>query len=1221
MAVYKPSNLVPTLQEIDVLKDQVFSCQVNTSGEKVTKYKIQVLSNRGDILGNTELRTANVKNKGTLKANISADWFAEINSAENKKAILNGKDYQWNIRTYIDKVNTRVCEGYLVGSTKYVLWSQIPSPDSYGDKNSPYYIADETTRNTKKKELQDILDQIVYDRYVEFNVTTDSSGAPLVRGAKEDDDFTIPTNEQVRERLKISWVNKDLGTNKDYIKIECDDPFKYNYEDGTSYSIYQCSDKHTVNSVFADPNGEINQSDYIFIYKDEASAQQARLNGDSPSSDNIDVSLLSESMIKGYDEDNKPFYRARKITGYSSDTGEIRVIDSFYSPPLNGECYRLFSYNSSNNTYEAVDEDKVTDDNTKNDTHIKSHIIGGLPINNDYYKIVSNKVTGTSSLSRLFIQPNINIKTDDVDENANQIVFDDGTTIQIIKQKTNNPDTNKELDITFNKLDNTQWLLEGNAIRVKTVNTSLYDLIIPQQDYSVYSNFMDSMPNSIFYARKTPELIVNVSNYIDSGDIDYYEGQLNPDGSTILNYKDVEFDAELSSYFEPSIKYYQYSLYSGEEVDEDNLVVRSEEIYDNDLTWHYRGLESYADQSLLEKYIIHILIVDEYDTQFETSITFGVQYKINTGFVPLAATLECHEKAIQLCATAPIMCISTTGEEGITVSNDADDIVQLEDDNEIYHNYVHTGNKILNYTTIETLGTNITLPTEFTFNTQFRLTPTFVKPLMKVSEDEQVGNKQWEKGNEKEIFKIVNDDNEYKLTVTSLERFYKVDNDITDYENYPFDASDEDDSSKWENYSRDRWVENEEAFSFKLYKNGEAINCFSDDSNVDGTLWNIALRTNGLFKTPIHLKYALQEAQYYYIVASGGEPNKVDGVLKNVVFVDRNEYLEYIGDSTKESDEDTKTIGEKHFDKLKEYIGNNELVIAFYPILTIAKSDFSPIFQAFDANTNYDEALRHAKNISELPILDFIIVHKEIGDEPYNTGLEPVNWKRDSIRNDYLKLKYIFNALDLNNNYQVSTLAMTKTVSGVNYEQNLSDGSLKSCYDVTWNICYDDIYIVLDHLLQLSVKVDDDITEIDMEKQMDNLYMELDGKVYKIIAINKVIDAEGNANVLELSLRQQEVDNSAKWAAIAKQYEIIDCLYDGKYGHLKYMDSTKCSDNESEPCDNETNLVWLENNSETQFQNDYNLNQFDKIWFQLYLSDDNAGNITCKITGREGVYQ
>ena len=66
MAVYKPSNLVPTLQEIDVLKDQVFSCQVNTSGDKVTKYKIQVLSNRGDELGSTQEESVNIKNKGTF---------------------------------------------------------------------------------------------------------------------------------------------------------------------------------------------------------------------------------------------------------------------------------------------------------------------------------------------------------------------------------------------------------------------------------------------------------------------------------------------------------------------------------------------------------------------------------------------------------------------------------------------------------------------------------------------------------------------------------------------------------------------------------------------------------------------------------------------------------------------------------------------------------------------------------------------------------------------------------------------------------------------------------------------------------------------------------------------------------------------------------------------------------------------------------------------------
>lgn len=52
MAIYKPSNFYPNLDEIDLSKieGQRFECQVNTDGARAKAYKIQLLSSKGDYL-------------------------------------------------------------------------------------------------------------------------------------------------------------------------------------------------------------------------------------------------------------------------------------------------------------------------------------------------------------------------------------------------------------------------------------------------------------------------------------------------------------------------------------------------------------------------------------------------------------------------------------------------------------------------------------------------------------------------------------------------------------------------------------------------------------------------------------------------------------------------------------------------------------------------------------------------------------------------------------------------------------------------------------------------------------------------------------------------------------------------------------------------------------------------------------------------------------------
>ena len=50
MAIYKPSNFYPSMDEIDMLESNTFECQVNTDGSKVKAYKLNIYSDGGVLL-------------------------------------------------------------------------------------------------------------------------------------------------------------------------------------------------------------------------------------------------------------------------------------------------------------------------------------------------------------------------------------------------------------------------------------------------------------------------------------------------------------------------------------------------------------------------------------------------------------------------------------------------------------------------------------------------------------------------------------------------------------------------------------------------------------------------------------------------------------------------------------------------------------------------------------------------------------------------------------------------------------------------------------------------------------------------------------------------------------------------------------------------------------------------------------------------------------------
>lgn len=863
--LYKSSQLFPNLTEIDVTENNTLSAQVNTTGTTVKACRVKVITGDGnDVLYDSDKGydstnpPPNLKipviNKGTVKFDLTKDICAA-----NK--IINGKDYQWNIRTYEAKrgsatqPQTMVCQGFLVGSTKSVIWT--------------FYVKDSAVNNA-----------LQYGKYVEIKgYQTDGTSNFMPLPDPNTEQLVIPTEKTFKERKKIYWVENELGWNKNYTKLEFEDLFTYSYKDGTTFDVYQCDDQHTLTSFFVNPNDDLERARWVEIYKSNGQS----INGSTP--------------VK------------YKIIGYGEETGEIRLQETLPEVPQNGWTYKLYKKDSVKETYEEI---SVPSPN---------NILGGSPLASG--KIISNRNSSEGVTAQYFIQPNINIGSDKF--NPAEIVFDKtGARIDLYEKTSTTVVPRRTTDITFDKLDNTQWLIE---VKDGIIEQGIVP-IAPKTPYTAYTDFMDSMPNAIFYARTKPELTIyynNLNNKITdtlyitpNSEIEtainnnktVYIELFNKDGVSIsdknrivsydntigyvkcykafdLFYEDnVEFylykvyiydtvtntyteltpieNAKASNYASTTIgtqpwrdvhfktdwvssenvqvKYYIYTLYDSL----GNQVAQSEDMYDSLLEWSFRGLQTSDDKERPNKYTIQILVVDQYGDEFIQKSDFYIWYQIDKNVAPLATTFDCNEGAISLYANAPIYVAPTERDNKKKVSEE--NLVLFGDDSPSKVIMKIGKDECLNYDRMIVEGRPITFPPDFVFITRFQITPQFIE-LTPVPRNQL-------------IFKIAHTAQYEQEAIGDIPAVQEI------IDTYSLKCGG---SATYYQDSTGKLVRNPDQYLMKLYKNDdpEPLKCFkngtadsfniqTEDNRFDGV--------NGCFFSPLTIKNALQSQKNVKIV-------------------------------------------------------------------------------------------------------------------------------------------------------------------------------------------------------------------------------------------------------------------------------------------------------------------------------------------------------------------
>lgn len=938
MAIYKPSNLLPDLGEIDLTQDNTLSCVVNTSGTSVKAYKpiyITQSDNREIYKPDAIALVAPIKNKGILSFALAADDISSVMS--------NGNDYKWKIRVYEQNLGytgqplTKICDGYLTGTTRYIIWTND-------------------------------CDILKKERWIEFTDKTSSDMfAPLPPNL---DNKTLPVGKYT-ERHQIDWLSDELGTYKNISKIECDDEFEYNYINGTSFAIYEVSSEHGWNNIFANPNDEIKEgTSYIALYTynlDDYStythvnllvssdtAPTAAFTGNkyySPTTDLIyTYSESTSSWGTGVAPSATAVYtitstghkyvwasgaglseltatlseKTRKVTGYDVETGEIRVSESFSAIPSNNGYYVLYEYDVNNGitytcsaTYASATITPVTFMNAVNNVYgtyvftydssvstlwtyggagvalssygisvsnpsswtdgdtlsvfftdaystVSSDVstmIGGAPIESDSLVVITNVWDTTNNVYRLFIQPNINIQSDTT--NPCEIVFPDGVRIDITK----NTDTSliSNTDTTFNTLDDSMWIVTNPTLGTGTMDVAD---ITPKRPYVVYTDFMDSLPAALFYARTAATLTM------------YYKEMSNDDStyslvsSTPVSYRDITFKTEWNSPENVQIKYYRYYLYDSNL----SVVAQSDPIYDSELVWTFRGLQSGPlntnGQSTPYLYYVTVVVVDEYGKSYTSNITTGgtttpkafyIQYETDASNVDMSVNFNCDTYSLDVTIDAPLYAetVDYEGNNNITYTTVDLNNIEYNTKDAVYQLSI-PNNECLNYKYVA--GTSpaedLFFPPTFSFLTDFQITQNFIENIPSATDINTVG--------EAPIWEVIHwngtQNDTYKMTCTSFDEF-----------NYTLDSNNE----------ISLIGVNSEQFRFKIYKNNVLMgHIFNGMSYYD-----IGTSVIGL-SSPTTYCYALQDntASTYIIVTSLGD---ISQPSPNIIYILKDDTTSY----------------------------------------------------------------------------------------------------------------------------------------------------------------------------------------------------------------------------------------------------------------------------------------------------------------------------------------
>ena len=157
-----------------------------------------------------------------------------------------------------------------------------------------------------------------------------------------------------------------------------------------------------------------------------------------------------------------------------------------------------------------------------------------------------------------------------------------------------------------------------------------------ETQYYVYSDFIETVPDYVFYARQTPTVSINaISNPVTSRHYDFQGVYSQSDNVPII--------------------YYIYNLYMRNNDGSFSLIDTTDRVYSARLTYSYDSLRSG------NVYAIELIVENDMGTIVSTNqIEFNVSYDIIEYLQQPTATFDSSKNAVNISWTAPVEHTATT---------------------------------------------------------------------------------------------------------------------------------------------------------------------------------------------------------------------------------------------------------------------------------------------------------------------------------------------------------------------------------------------------------------------------------------------------------------------------------------------------------------------------------------------------------------------------------
>lgn len=170
MAVYKPSNCTPFLTCLDLTKAQDITCELNTSNELVTGYKIKILDNNNDVIFEGKkfdpINPDGYENSGLNGSTLTLPLIVEGAAINNNTIGYQNGEYNIKDPTSAEFDATRFSNGYINQPYKWEII--LEQGNTTGVKADKYYdmtITQGKVLGSTKNRIQSYLSENIYKDY------------------------------------------------------------------------------------------------------------------------------------------------------------------------------------------------------------------------------------------------------------------------------------------------------------------------------------------------------------------------------------------------------------------------------------------------------------------------------------------------------------------------------------------------------------------------------------------------------------------------------------------------------------------------------------------------------------------------------------------------------------------------------------------------------------------------------------------------------------------------------------------------------------------------------------------------------------------------------------------------------------------------------------------------------------------------------------------------